>query len=136
MYLTAHRPGSGLNFFPINSYLYLHEITWVQLPPILPEPRWVREHVATVSNARQLRSYLDIVAPDDVNLDEVNLALNHLLGVVESGQHSPWTRTCGRVQVTFDLEQGLAPAWRAELAQLSDAARNLWIHPAYATGSI
>ena len=84
---------------------------------------------------RRLRSYVDLIAPDDVVEDEIQRALHHLHGQIASGasQHPPWAHVCGRVRVEFEIEAALANVWGAELHWLADEARRVWSNPGYYT---
>jgi len=137
MYLTAHRPiGPPNDLLGINTYLYTHGVVWPgHPPPKTPDPVYARGHEAAPrveGNLRRLRSYLDIVGPDDAGLDEVRQAIAHLHRVVTSGIHGPWTHVCGRCSVEFGLEAALAGVWHAELHWLWGDAEQLWRVPGYA----
>jgi hypothetical protein len=139
MYLTAQRPAADVAHpLGINAYYYMHNLRWAgHVPRALPQPRFVRGHESVPKvqgQARRIRSYLDIFAPDDAVVEEVQRSVYHLdRNILSDGGHSPWVHVCGRVTVEFDIEAGLANVWRAELFWLSGEARRVWQEPGYRT---
>jgi hypothetical protein len=82
---------------------------------------------------RRIRSYLDVLAPDDADVEELRRAIAQLHGVVTSGIARPWVYICGRCEVTFLVEPSLDKVWRAELHLLWNEAEQLWRDPNYVT---
>ncbi len=138
MYVTAQRPAADEPYvWPgINAYLYLHQMTWSgNPPPNLSAASFEACHEIVPSRpGRRIRSYLDIVAPDDCARDELRRAVEHLHGIVTSGASArPWSHVFGRCQVTFMIEPALDAAWHAELHLLWDEAQRLRFDPDYRT---
>jgi hypothetical protein len=64
-----------------------------------------------------VRSYLDIVAPDSASWTEIRQAFMQF--VSESQRDAlPWIRTLGPCLFRFGSEAGLASRWRTEIADL------------------
>lgn len=138
MYLTAQRPVTDpVELLGINAYLYHHGFTWSGHPPQpLPPLVFVRGHESAprgLLQVRRVRSYLDVVAPDDASLDEVRRAIAHLHGSIASQPAPSWHHLCGRCRVEFGLEAALSKAWHAEYHWLWSEAERLWLDPGYAT---
>lgn len=137
MYLAAQRPvvDEAYAWPGINAYLYLHGRSWPgRPPPNLPAATYNRRHEFVPHHpGRRIRSYLDLVAPDDVHSDELRRAIAHVHGVVTSGVARPWVHICGRCEVTFLVEPSLDNVWHAELHLLWDEAERLWMDPGYVT---
>ncbi|MEJ7734192.1 MAG: hypothetical protein WKG00_33980 [Polyangiaceae bacterium] len=136
MYLTAHRPVVAADeLLGINSYLYEHRARWDGYPPAaLPQPAFLRGHENAPrvrGSLRRLRSYLDVIGPDDVTVPEIREAVVHLGDVIASGSHGPWSHVCRRSSVTLALDGALTRAWHAELHWLWAEAWRLWSDPAY-----
>jgi hypothetical protein len=132
MYLTAHRPTvDDVDAWPgINAYLYLHGRTWQgSPPPNLPAARFERRHELIEHHpGRRIRSFLDLVGPDDANSEELARAVAHVAKLVASGLPRPWVHLCGRCQATFLVEPALDGVWHAELYLLWQEAELLWLN--------
>ena len=137
MYLNAQRPVVDEPYaWPgINAYLYTHARRWAgNPPPNLPAARFVRCHeFAPHQPGRRIRSFLDLVGPDDVSREELHQAMCHVHPIVTSPAARPWVHVCGRCQVTFLLDPALDAVWHAELHLLWDECDRLRQDPGYAT---
>jgi hypothetical protein len=130
MYLTAHRvvrPSTGEE--GINAFFYLHgALVWDGLPPEgIPdrEPgELTNEHVELQPPGNRVRSYVDIVAPDETPWTEVRPAF---VAFVTKAQASPlpWEGVVGRCYFRVGLEQALVAAWQSEFAKLFQAAQSV-----------
>jgi hypothetical protein len=130
MYVTAHhvvRPASTAE--GINAFCYRHgPYIWVGLPPAgIPDENPGELAVSSVPippGGNRVRSYLDIVMPDEVRWDEVRTA--YVAFVSEAQRRDfPWTGVVGRCTFRVGLEQGLAEQWQHELAMLLQAAQRV-----------
>jgi hypothetical protein len=136
MYLTAHRPvGPPGDILGINAYLYRHGTQWSGFPPDeLPDLDFVRGHEnapRAPNDPRRLRSYLDLLGPDDASVPEMRRAVAHLHGVITSVHGPRWSHLCGRCRIEFALEGALANVWHAELHWLWGEAERVWLDPRY-----
>lgn len=129
MYLTSHHviaPATGRE--GINSFLYSHgSITWQQLPPGIPDGdpgTLVAQNTSVPAGGNRVRSYLDIVAPDEVRWSEVRIGLMDFVGEMQRSR-LPWTGSSGRCFFRLGMELGLAQQWHRELAILYRASQAL-----------
>ncbi|HKY35860.1 MAG TPA: hypothetical protein VJN18_07975 [Polyangiaceae bacterium] len=134
MYLTSHHvlaPGGRQE--GVNAFLYSHgAVTWQVPPAEIPDQdpgTLVAESISLRPPGNRVRSYLDIVAPDEARWDEVRVALMEFVG---DSQRSPlpWVGGTGRCSFRFGAEQSLARQWQKELAILYRSAQALRLaHP-------
>lgn len=124
MFLTSHRvvrPGTKEE--GVNSFLYRHgNYVWDGYPPaqFFPDQNpgeLVRTHVEVSPPGNHVRSYLDIVTPDEVTEAEIRRALGAFLERARA-QPLPWVGVIGRCFVRVGMERGLAKTWRDEIASL------------------
>lgn len=127
MYLTAQRVVSPAGQEGINAFFYLHgPRTWIDAPPadVWPEHNpgeLVAQHLSVSPPGNRVRSYLDLIAPDD-------RSDGWLLGVVKHLAHNaelhplPWNIAQDGCLCRFHLEHAMLPQWHEELAQLLRAA--------------
>ena len=83
MYATAHRVQGPHGQEGINSFLHLHGVAfpWPEEPWRLPETEPgtdYAEHIMVQPGGNDVRSYLDILAPDTCLLEEIESALTGL----------------------------------------------------------
>lgn len=129
MYLTAHHvlaPATGAE--GVNAFLYSHgPATWQTPPPEIPEEnpgKLVAQSISIRPPGNRVRSYLDIVAPDDAGWPEVRTALMDLVGKLQRSP-LPWVGTSGRCHFRLGMERSLAREWQKELAILYRSAQAL-----------
>src|SRR5436190_1852344 len=96
VYLTAHHVVSPeTQREGVNTFLYLHVgQQWEQLAPLdVPHQNPGALQAQSISLAppgNRIRSYLDIVAPDDVRWEDVHVGLMEFIGRCQSGP-LPWS---------------------------------------------
>lgn len=129
MYLTSHHvvsPSSGQE--GINAFLYLHgEHSWSVRPPEIPDqnPGVLRaQSISVRPPGNEVRSYLDIVAPDETRWEEVRVGLMDFVGTCQRSQ-LPWASQSGKCFFRLGMELGLASQWQKELAVLYRASQAL-----------
>jgi hypothetical protein len=113
------RPADGAS--GINVFCYLHPgKSWTGEPPSdLGEAELVSELVEIPPPGNNVRSYLDIVAPDDTDSAHIRQAVSSGSGILHDiGQELPWSLRFSRISFEFNLELGLAPNWQQELELL------------------
>jgi hypothetical protein len=130
MYLTAHHVvNPGAEAEGINAFCYRHgPVRWVGLaPPGIPDDNpgeLVASSALIPPGGNSVRSYLDIVMPDEVPWSEVRTSF--IAFVSEAQQRDfPWVGVAGRCTFRVGLEQGLAARWQHEVAMLLQAAQGL-----------
>jgi hypothetical protein len=130
MYLTAQRvvaPKTGE--IGINAFLYLHPgRTWTVPPNEIPDKvpgRLKKTNIAIPPPGNRIRSYLDIVAPDEISGEELKRRLLTFLKRVER-QPFPWDAVEGACRFRIEMDAQLASAgWSKEVAALAGAAVEL-----------
>lgn len=127
MYLAAQRVSSSTGQEGINSFFYTHgPYVWVGDPPpeVLPENNpgeLVAQRLEVPPPGNRVRSYLDLVAPEDRSNAWLLGVLRRLAQNAE--QHPlPWNVVFDGCLCRFHLERSLLPQWREELAHLLQAA--------------
>jgi hypothetical protein len=133
MYLTAHHVISpSATQEGINAFLYLHQIpTWRVPPPGIPDQnpgRLIRQSITVAPPGNRVRSYLDVVAPDDANWTEIRQSFIQFVSQVQR-ERLPWTGVVGRCLFRFGLERSLTPQWQPELHRLYLAVQSIDHHP-------
>jgi hypothetical protein len=130
MYVTAHRVVSPTSSVEgINSFLYMHgPYTWQGLPPTdMPESNpgsLVAKQIAVPPPGNRVRSYLDVVAPDEAPWAEVRQSFIRFMAEAQR-ESFPWKGVEGCCLFRIGLEVGLAAEWRREIAFLFRAAEAL-----------
>jgi hypothetical protein len=128
MYLTAHRVVSPSGAQGFNAFYHVHNTAWTDTPPGSPEDNpgeLVSEHVEVALGGNRVRSYLDVLAPDDATPTE--LTHGFLRMVTEFRPDSlPATFAAGHCSVGFGMERSLAARWRGELHQLFMHCLTVW----------
>ena len=123
MYLAAQHVRSSSGREGINAFCHMHgSYVWLGAPPeeFLPENNpgmLVAKHIDVPPPGNSVRSYLDIIAPDEMSTE-------HLFSNVRRFLSTPPLRLpCALVVedclFRFNLEQGLMPNWRNELVNLA-----------------
>ena len=126
MLLTAQRVRSHSGNEGINAFCYLHgAYVWPgEPPPGVPDSNpgeRANESVAVPPGGNRVRSYLDIITPDETPTTEVAATVRSFVAVVRKRQ-LPWVATVGRCTFRFGLELGLEPTWTTEFRALLEAA--------------
>lgn len=128
MYITAQRVVSPAHREGVNAFLYRHgSRTWQDPPNDLPEHdpgTLVAQTISVPPPGNRVRSYLDIVAPDEATWKEVRMELMAFVGRAQSGP-LPWRGTSGRCNFALGVEPSLSSQWIAELAVLYRTAQAL-----------
>jgi hypothetical protein len=89
-------------------------------PPGIPDQdpgQLVEHHISLPPPGNAVRSYLDVVAPDEVFWPEIRPAFFAFVGQAQR-QPFPWQGVFGRCYFRVGMDSGLANAWRRELARL------------------
>ena len=135
MYATAIRVIDGAGKTGINSFLHNHGqlAPWPAESWRLPETdpgKLVRQHIEVDPGGNRVRSYLDVLAPDDATSAELDVALTGLwleLVADESGPvpstgplPNPVVYQRGRVVLRFGVEDGLMSGRALEMTELRD----------------
>ena len=126
MVLTAQRVRSTSGREGINAFCSLHGgCVWDGPPPGgIPEQNpgeRANQHVTVPPGGNRVRSYLDIIAPDETPTREVLASLGPFVAAARE-QGLPWAATVGRCTFRFGVDGNLAAAWAAEFRALFEAA--------------
>jgi hypothetical protein len=77
----------------------------------------VNQAISIPPGGNEVRSYLDVIAPDETTTQELRSAV--VLFVDRSrGRTLPWAETIGRCTFRFGVEQALHASWPEEFRQL------------------
>lgn len=155
MYATAHRVESPRGLTGINTFLHTHgaAFSWpadpVQLPEHNPGVLWWDNGPEVPPGGNRVRSYLDLLAPDDTPAAEVEAALTSLwleLVADEAGPPAaqgalpnPVDYRHGAVVLRFGVDLAMLPGRSLEMAELRravDAATARWFAAAPAPGRV
>ena len=128
MYLTAQHVRAPAGAEGINAFHYAHgeQVAWQGLPPQgIPDQNpgaLVAQTLIVPPPGNRVRSYLDVVAPDDTPWTEIRPGF---ITFVSEAQRRPfpWIGVAGRVFFRVGMEQALAKTWQHELAELYRAAQ-------------
>jgi hypothetical protein len=128
MYIAAQRvisPSTGAE--GVNAFYYRHgPDAWSEFPPAgIPDQNpgtLIRQSIAVPPPGNAVRSYLDIVAPDDTTWFEIYQAFVTFISHIQR-QPFPWIDSVGRCYFRIGMEFDLASNWQRELATLHRAAR-------------
>lgn len=125
MYLTAQRVlaiASGDE--GINAFHHRHPRSWIGPPPAgIPETNpgeLVKREIDISPGGNRVRSYLDIIAPEETPWSDIREALLSL-AAANASTPFPWTQTSGNIRLLASMEPTLAPNWQTELALLYQA---------------
>jgi hypothetical protein len=123
MILTAQRVRSPTGHEDINAFCHLHgPYDWDGAAPEEIGPGELVSSVVRVEpGGNSVRSYLDIVAPDETPTSEIASAVGPFV-VRNAGCPLPWTGNHGRCTFRFGLDLGLEHRWTEELTALLAAA--------------
>lgn len=125
MLLTAQRVRSAAGAEDVNAFCSLHgPYDWIEPPPGIPDENpgeRVNEHVRVPPGGNRVRSYLDIVAPDETPTTEILASIPRFLSALRQTP-LPWVATVGRCTFRFGLELGLEGRWASEFRTLLEAA--------------
>ena len=132
MYLTAHHIVSPTTRREgINTFLYLHaDQAWehLWLPDVVTQNPGIlqAQSISIAPPGNSVRSYIDIVAPDDVHWERVH---DGLMEFVAFHQFSPlpWADMSQSLYFRVGMEFSLSDRWQKELAVLYRAAQALWM---------
>jgi hypothetical protein len=110
----------------VNSLLYLHgSDTEVLLATPDDDPGTLTaQSISVCPPGNRVRSYLDIVAPDDVRWDEVRIGLMDFVGTHQRTP-LPWEGQSEKCYFRLGMELGLARQWHRELAVLYRSSQAL-----------
>lgn len=147
MYATAHRVRSGKDVEGINAFLHRHgqDAAWPADPSAIPERdpgQQVWDAVTVPPGGNDVLSYLDVIAPDGVGVEELDVALTGLwldLQAAEQDPPHPWAvlpnpliYRRGRVVLRFGTVDRMAAARALELGALRTALAPALAHPSLA----
>jgi hypothetical protein len=132
MYLTAHHVVSPAKQREgVNAFFYLHQgQAWEHLSPFDVAERnpgtLVAQSISVAPPGNRVRSYLDIVAPDDVRWEEVHAALMEFVGRCQSGP-LPWAGESRTAYFRVGMARAVTNRWQRELAILYRSAQARWM---------
>lgn len=129
MLLTAQRVESGAGDEGVNAFCNLHgSFIWSGAPPAgIPEANPgepAHQRIEVQPGGNRVRSYLDVIAPDETPTSEILGAVQQFLVVVRD-RPLPWTATVGRCTIRFGIDIGLEPVWTEEFRRLIAAAMHV-----------
>lgn len=127
MFLTAQHVASSAGAEGINAFVYHHgPYVWHGLPPAgIPDTNTgmlVAQTIEQPPPGNRLRSYLDVVAPDETPSAEIQAAFVAFVTAAQ-GAPLPWHGVIGRVSFRMDMDAGCAATWQQELAVLYRAVQ-------------
>jgi len=105
----------------VNAYCYLHPSRhFFQQPPHdLGQGELSGEIVEVPPGGNNVRSYLEIVAPDETANEEITRAVVSSCRILSDvRQGLPWSLRFASVSFEFNLELSLVPEWAQELQLL------------------
>jgi hypothetical protein len=132
VYLTAHHVVSpGKKREGVNAFLYLHAgQAWEHLSPAdVPSQNpgtLLAQSITVPPPGNRVRSYLDIVAPDEVRWEDVHVGLMEFVGRLQSSP-LPWAGESRNGYFRVGMDLGLSSRWQKELAVLYRSAQALWM---------
>jgi hypothetical protein len=126
MLLTAQHVVSDAGKAGVNAFCNLHgPFTWPGEPPAgIPESNPgepANQSIAVQPGGNRVRSYLDVVAPDETPTSEILAAVQQFVSVMRENP-LPWKSTIGRCTIRFGLDLGLEQVWFEEFQRLVEAA--------------
>jgi hypothetical protein len=127
MYLTAQRVRSSGGAEGVNAFQYAHgSYAWQGLPPEgIPDKNpgtLVAQTLVVPPPGNRVRSYLDVVAPDETSWSEIRPAFITFVSEAER-RPFPWIGVSGRSFFRIGMEQALAKQWQREIADLYRAVQ-------------
>jgi hypothetical protein len=132
MCITAHHVVSSNQRQGVNAFLYRHEtLSGDEAPPVEITPlhnqnpgTLVAQSISVAPPGNRVRSYLDIVAPDDTPWNEIRTELMAFVGRMQPSA-LPWSGPSGRCHFGLGMDRELSHQWQRELAILYRAAQAL-----------
>lgn len=122
MILTAQHVRAPTGEEGINAFCRLHgPYEWSDPPQDLTAGEVVNHSISVPPGGNSVRSYLDVIAPDETSTQEIQHAVVPFIG--RSRGHSlPWIGTIGRCTFRFGVDPKLHAHWSEEFRQLLLAA--------------
>ncbi len=127
MFLSAQRVRSDGGVEGINAFHYLHgPFTWHGMPPAgVPDQNpgtLVAHTIAVAPPGNHVRSFLDVIAPDDASWSEIRPAF---ITFVSAAQRTPlpWAGVFGRCLFRINMDRATASRWSHEIADLYRAVQ-------------
>ncbi|OGQ23935.1 MAG: hypothetical protein A2138_19440 [Deltaproteobacteria bacterium RBG_16_71_12] len=122
MLLVAQRVLSPTGARGTNAFVYLHgNYVWDDPPsPGLIGGELIRSHVEVAPPGNRVASYLDVLAPDEWTLTQVDAVIAQ---VCAGRGELPGVVQRGAALVRFDIDRAAAGAWRSEVQALYAVAR-------------
>jgi hypothetical protein len=121
MYITAQRVRTTLHEEAINAYLYAHGggVVWQVPPQPEQEPGELVNTLITVNTVggNQVRSFLDIVAPDELWWSELRPRFIAFVGAMRLTPF-PWHGVVNGCLFRLGMARELARTWQQEVAHL------------------
>jgi hypothetical protein len=118
MILTAQHVRASSGTEGINAFCRLHgPYEWTIPPEDLASGELVNRAISVPPGGNSVRSYLDVLAPDETPTQEIRNAVVAFIGQ-SRGTPLPWTRTIGRCTFRFGVELGLYSSWSEEFHRL------------------
>lgn len=129
MYVTAHLVRSKEGEEGINAFLHLHgpQFPWPEDAAPLADTspgKIVQRQIDLPPGGNQVRAYLDVLAPDDTDRDEIDRALAGLARDLDE-RRNPTVFTLGPVTIRFGVELGLERLRAQQLHMLAPVALRL-----------
>ena len=127
MYLSAQRVRSPAGADGINAFQYLHgQYVWQGLPPQgIPDQNpgtLVTQTLNVPPPGNRVRSFLDVVAPDDASWSEIRPAFIAFVSAAQR-QPMPWVGVFGRCLFRVGMDASVAAQWSHEIAALYRAVQ-------------
>lgn len=119
MILTAQHVRASTGAEGINAFCRLHGANeWTDpAPEDLSAGELVNQAITIPPGGNDVRSYLDVIAPDETPTQEIRSAV--MLFIARSrGRPLPWIGTIGRCTFRFGVELGLYASWAEEFRRL------------------
>jgi len=119
MILTAQHVRSSTGAEGINAFCRLHGLhEWRDPPPEdLAAGVLVNQAISIPLGGNHVRSYLDVMAPDETPTQEIRQAVVQFINR-SRGRTLPWAETIGRCTFRFGVEFGLYESWAIEFRRL------------------
>src|SRR3954471_18891648 len=112
MRLTAQHVRTSTGVEGINAFCRLHgPYEWTAPPPEdLAAGELVNQAISVPPGGNTVRSYLDVIAPDEAPTQEIRNAVVQFIDR-SRGRPLPWAGAIGRCTFRFGVEQGLHASW-------------------------
>ncbi|OGJ92074.1 MAG: hypothetical protein A2268_05955 [Candidatus Raymondbacteria bacterium RifOxyA12_full_50_37] len=131
MYLTSQRVVSKDGQEGINSFFHLHR---PHKQPKLKGPaditavaedntgKLIKDNCEVEPGGNRVKSYLDIVAPDDAGEKQITAALDNLQGEIDQSKMWPITYLADGIGIRFNTDMELYKALEEEFSTLKASA--------------